>query len=38
MLCDYPERWDREGGARQVQEGGHVNLWPIHVDVWQKPL
>ena len=33
-----PEGW---GGkeVRGVQDGGtHVHLWPIHVDVWQKPL
>ena len=23
--------------GREVQEGGDIYLWPIHVDVWQKP-
>ena len=26
------------GQGRWVQDGGaHKSLWPIHVDVWQKP-
>ena len=26
------------GNWEGVQDGGtHVNLWPIHVDIWQKP-
>ena len=30
---------DRLGGNWEgVQDGGtHVSLWPIHVDIWQKP-
>ena len=36
VLCDNLEGW--EGDGRWVQDGGtHVYLWPIHVDVWQKP-
>ena len=28
----------RDGVGREFQDGGtHVNLWPIHVDTWQKP-
>ena len=30
-----PEEWDGEGGSGW---GTHVNLWLIHVNVWQKPL
>ena len=30
-----PEGWDGEGGSGW---GTHVNLWLIHVNVWQKPL
>ena len=27
-----------EGGRREAQdEGIHVHLWLIHVDIWQKP-
>ena len=38
-LCDNLERWDGVGAGRGIQEGGgaYVCLWPIHVDVWQKP-
>ena len=25
------------GGGREVQEGGDIYLWMIHVDVWRKP-
>ena len=25
------------GGGREVQEGGDIYLWMIHVDVWWKP-
>ena len=35
VLCDNPEWLDGEGGGRGVQEGG--DIWPIRVDVWQKP-
>ena len=35
---DNPEGWDGEGGGKWVQdEGTHVHLWLIHVNVWQKP-
>ena len=35
---DNPEGLGGVGGGRGVQDGGtHVYLWPIHVDVWQKP-
>ena len=27
----------REVGGGLISEGTHVCLWPIHVDVWQKP-
>ena len=28
----------RDGVGSEFQDGGtHVNLWPIHVDTWQKP-
>ena len=38
VLWDNPEGWGGEGGGRRVQDGGtHVQLWLIHVDVWQKP-
>ena len=30
---DDPEGWDGEGGGRWVQDGEHVYLWQIHVDV-----
>ena len=35
---DDPEGWDGEGGGRGVQDGEHMYPWPIHVNVWQKPL
>ena len=35
VLCDNLQEWDGKGGLRGVQEGG--DLWPIHVDRWQKP-
>ena len=28
----------REVGGEFKREGTYVYLWPIHVDVWQKPL
>ena len=38
VLCDNLEGWGGDGGERGVRErGAHVYLWPIHVDVWQKP-
>ena len=34
-LCNNLERWDGEGDGRQAQEEGtHIYLWLIHVDVW----
>ena len=27
----------REVGGEYRREGTHVCLWPIHIDVWQKP-
>ena len=30
--------WDEVGSGREVQEGTYVYLWPILVDVWQKPI
>ena len=30
--------WDGVGGQKEgSRERGHVFLWPIHVDIWQKP-
>ena len=38
VLWDNPEGWGREGSGGGFRMGGtHVYLWPIHVDVWQKP-
>ena len=38
VLWDNPDGCGGEGGGRRVQDGGtHLNLWLIHVDVWQKP-
>ena len=38
VLWDNSEGWGEEGGGKGVQDGGtHVYLWPIHVDVRQKP-
>ena len=38
MVCGNLEGWDRVGGEGAVQrKGAYVYLWPIHVDVWQKP-
>ena len=31
-------RYGGEGGARGVQDGGHVHPWLIHVNVLQKPV
>jgi len=34
---DDPEGWDREGGGRGIQDGGHMyTQWLIHVSVWQN--
>ena len=38
VLGDNPEGQGGEGGEeRGSGQGTHVYLWPIHVDVWQKP-
>ena len=37
VLCNSLERGVRVGGVKEEREGPHVYLWPIHVDVWQKP-
>ena len=38
VLCDSLEGWSGKGGGRGFRmEGTHVYLWPIHIDVWQKP-
>ena len=34
MLKDW---WDGVGGGREVQEGGDIHPWMIHIDVWEKP-
>ena len=36
VLWGSPEGWGGESGG-EVQDGGHVCPWLIHVDVWQKP-
>ena len=38
MLCDNLEGWDGVGDGREgfKVEGIYVNLWLIHVYVWQK--
>ena len=37
VLCDKLEGWKEEGGeGGYKREGTYVNLWLIHVDVWQK--
>ena len=38
VLWDDLEGRDGEEGGRGVQdEGDTCILWPIHVDIWQKP-
>ena len=38
MLCENLDRWEGVGGGGIFKgEGTYVYLWPIHVDVWQKP-
>ena len=38
VLWDNPEEQGGEGGVGEFKMGGtHVYLWPIHVDVQQKP-
>ena len=37
VLWNNLEGWGLQGGQREVQdEGTHIFLWPIHVDIWQK--
>ena len=31
------DREGGEGGGRGVQDAGDIYLWPILVDMWQKP-
>ena len=37
--CDSLEGWGGEArrGRGFKREGTHVCLWPIHVDIWQRP-
>ena len=35
-LCINLERWGGEGDGEEVQEGGDVYLWLIHIEVWPK--
>ena len=38
VLCDNLEGWMGWGvGGTFKKEGAHVDLWPIHVVVWEKP-
>ena len=38
VLWDNPEGLGEERGGRCVQDrDAHIHLWPIYVDVWQKP-
>ena len=38
VLWDNPDGLGWEGGGGEFGMGEmHVYLWPIHVDVWQKP-
>ena len=38
VLCDRLEGYGGEGAGRRGQEEGtHVYLHPVHIDVWQKP-
>ena len=38
MLCDNLKGWNGEGGGRGCRmEGTNECLWPVHVDIWQKP-
>ena len=38
VLCDNLEGWGEEGGGKGGSgERGHIWLWPVHVDIWQKP-
>ena len=40
MLCVHLEGWDREGGRKEMQEGGdmriYVYVWLIHFVIKQK--
>ena len=38
VYWENPEGWDGQGGGRGVQDVGHIYLWLIHVNVWQRPL
>ena len=39
VLCDSLKGWGGEAGGRRVfrMEGTHECIWPLHIDVWQKP-
>ena len=38
LFCDNVEGWDGIGdGRRFKREETYINLWLIHVDMWQKP-
>ena len=37
MLCNDLEGWDGRRGPRLGKEGLYIQLWLIHVVVWQKP-
>ena len=42
IICCWVERqllksYQGMGGGREVQDGGDIYLWMIHVDVWRKP-
>ena len=36
-LWDYSEGWGGEGGGKWAQNGGHMHLCLIHINVWLKP-
>ena len=37
VLWTNPEGWGGKGGGRGIQdEGTHMYLWLIHVNVWQN--
>ena len=37
MLCNDLEGWDGKRGQRLGKEGMYIQLWLIHIVVWQKP-
>ena len=43
IFLSYTGKTQKDGMGREVGGGGsgwgtHVNPWPIHVNLWQKPL